>query len=132
MTLNGYEGRYLELSVAADWGGDADAEFDSCDIEPIGGLRDFVSWLGNGQGERYQQVAGQLTRCGSSSPGQRLLVDAADHRTLPKPTAPSRRPSWSRFDSPITPRGDRRHPGCTCPIDVVRGARCNVSAGGRR
>lgn len=77
VTLDGYEGFFLEWSVPADMVVTGDAEFQGCDIEPSNGLRDFVSWLGNGEGERYQQVAGQVDMLWVLDvEGQRLVVDA--------------------------------------------------------
>lgn len=77
VTLDGYEGLYLEWSVPADMVVTGDAEFHGCDIQPSNGLRDFVSWFGNGSGERYQQVAGQVDMLWVLDvEGQRLLVDA--------------------------------------------------------
>jgi hypothetical protein len=75
--LDGYRGSYLEWSVPADMVVTGDAEFDGCDIEPSSGLRDFVSWFGDGHGERYQQVAGQVDRLWILDvDGQRLVIDA--------------------------------------------------------
>lgn len=77
VTLDAYEGLYLQWSTPADWVVTGDAEFHGCDVEPDSGLRDFVSWFGNGDGERYQQVAGQVDRLWVLDvDGQRLLVDA--------------------------------------------------------
>jgi hypothetical protein len=54
-----------------------DADFEGCDVEPSNGHRDFVSWFGNGEGERYQQVAGQVDMLWVLDvEGQRLLIDA--------------------------------------------------------
>lgn len=77
VTLDGYEGFYLEWSVPADMVVTGDAEFQGCDIEPSNGLRDFVSWNGNGEGRRYQQVAGQVDMLWVLDvDGRRLVVDA--------------------------------------------------------
>lgn len=77
MTLGGYRGQYLEWSVPGDMVVTGDADFAGCDVEPSNGQRDFVSWIGNGYGERYQQVAGQVDRLWILNVnGQRLLVDA--------------------------------------------------------
>lgn len=77
VTLGGYEGRLLELSVPKDWVVTGDADFEGCDVEPSNGHRDFVSWLGNGEGERYMLVAGQIERVWVVDvDGQRLVVDA--------------------------------------------------------
>ena len=67
VTLAGYRGRYLEWSVPSDMIVTGDADFEGCDVEPSNGHRDFVSWLGDGYGERYQQFAGQIDRLGSST-----------------------------------------------------------------
>jgi hypothetical protein len=54
-----------------------DADFEGCDVQPSNGHRDFVSWTGNGEGERYQQVAGQVDMLWVLDvDGQRLVVDA--------------------------------------------------------
>lgn len=77
VTLGGYQGRFLTWSVPADWVVTGDADFEGCDVEPSNGHRDFVSWLGNGEGERYQQVAGQVDMLWVLDvDGQRLVVDA--------------------------------------------------------
>jgi hypothetical protein len=74
--LGGYEGQYLEWSVPPDMVVTGDADFKGCDAQP-NGHRDFVSWLGDGLGERYQQVAGQVDRLWVLDvDGQRLVVDA--------------------------------------------------------
>jgi hypothetical protein len=76
VSLGGYEGRYLQLSVPADWVVTGDSDFKGCD-DPGNGHQDFVSWLGDGQGERYAQVVGQIDRLWILDvDGQRLLVDA--------------------------------------------------------
>jgi hypothetical protein len=77
VTLGGYRGRSLQWSVPADWVVTGDADFEGCDVEPSNGHRDFVSWFGNGEGERYQQVAGQVDMLWVLDvEGQRLLIDA--------------------------------------------------------
>lgn len=77
VTLAGYPGRYLEWSVPDDAVVTGDADFEGCDVEPSDGHRDFVSWFGDGQGIRYQQVAGQVDRLWVLDvDGQRLVVDA--------------------------------------------------------
>lgn len=78
VTLGGYHGRYLEWSVPPDMVVTGDADFAGCDVEPSNGHRDFVSWLGDGFGERYQQVAGQVDRLWILDvDGQRLVLDAS-------------------------------------------------------
>jgi hypothetical protein len=77
VTLAGYPGRYLEWSVPTDMVVTGDANFEGCDMERSNGDRYFVSWTGNGLGERYQQVAGQIDQLWILDvDGQRLLVDA--------------------------------------------------------
>jgi hypothetical protein len=77
VTLAGYMGRYLELSVPADLKSSTWTDFDACDIEPSNGHHDFRSWLGNGMGTRYEQVPGQVDRLWVLNVnGQRLVVDA--------------------------------------------------------
>lgn len=76
VTLAGYEGRYLELSVPADMRVSGDADFEGCDVMANGHL-DFISWLGNDFGERYEQVAGQVDMLWILDvDGQRLVIDA--------------------------------------------------------
>lgn len=77
VTLGSHQGRSLEWSVPDDWVVTGDAEFQGCDFEPPNGLRTFVSWLGNGEGMRFQQVAGQVDMLWVLDvDGQRLLADA--------------------------------------------------------
>lgn len=72
--LGGASGRYLEWSVPKDWKVTGDADFEGCDGHPH---TDFVSWLGDGLGERYQQVAGQVDMLWVLDvDGERLLIDA--------------------------------------------------------
>ena len=71
-TLGGYKGLYLEWSVPADM-----VDGENCDKWPDNGYRDFVSFLGVGGTERYQQVAKQIDRLWVLDVnGQRLVVDA--------------------------------------------------------
>jgi hypothetical protein len=76
VTLAGYKGRYLEVSVPADLKSSTPGEFDACDMDS-GGYRDFQGWLGNGTGNRHEQVPGQVDRLWVLDvKGQRLVVDA--------------------------------------------------------
>jgi len=76
VTLAGHSGKYLEWSVPANAVVTGDSDFQGCDDAGNGHL-DFVSWMGNGKGERYQQVAGQVDRLWVLDvDGQRLVVDA--------------------------------------------------------
>jgi hypothetical protein len=76
VTLGGYRARYLEWSVPAHMAVNGDSDFAGCDVQG-NGHRDFVSWDGNGLGERYEQVAGQVDRLWILNVhGQRLLVDS--------------------------------------------------------
>lgn len=71
-TLAGYKGVYLEWSVPPDM-----VDGEKCDPWPDNGYRDFVSFLGVGDSERYQQLAGQIDRLWVLDvKGQRLLIDA--------------------------------------------------------
>jgi hypothetical protein len=76
VSLAGYEGTYLEMSVPADSVVTGDADFEGCD-DPGNGHSDFVSWFGvGGHGERYARVAGQVERVWILDVnGQRLVVD---------------------------------------------------------
>jgi len=77
VAVDGYRGRSLRWSVPDDWEVTGDAEFEGCDVEPSNGLRTFVSWLGNGEGQRFQHVAGQVDVLWVIDvDGQRLVVDA--------------------------------------------------------
>jgi ribosomal protein S16 len=78
VTLAGYSGQYLEWSVPADLKSSTWTDFDACDIDPSDVVhRNFNSWLGNGMGNRYQQVAGQVDRLWVlDADGQRLVIDA--------------------------------------------------------
>lgn len=77
VTLRSQDGLYIEWSVPTDMVVTGDADFKGCDVEPSNGHRDFVSWLGEEEGERYQQVAGQVDRLWILDVGgQRVLVDA--------------------------------------------------------
>jgi hypothetical protein len=76
VTLAGYSGRYLEWSVPADMKSSTWTNFDDCDAD-TGGSRDFQGWLGNGMGNRYEQVPGQVDQLWVLDvDGQRLVVDA--------------------------------------------------------
>ena len=76
VTLAGYHGRYLELSVPDDIRMSKPGEFDACDLDS-GGYRDFQGWLGNGMGNRHEQVPGQIDRLWVLDvQGKRLMVDA--------------------------------------------------------
>jgi hypothetical protein len=75
VTLAGYAGKYLEWAVPADLKSSSWTSFDACDSD--GTYRDFLSWLGNGMGDRYEQVPGQVDRLWVLDvKGQRLAVDA--------------------------------------------------------
>ena len=78
VTLDGYSGKYLEWSVPTDLKSSTWTEFDACDLDPSDLIhRNFNSWLGNGMGNRYQQVAGQVDRLWVLEvDGQRLVIDA--------------------------------------------------------
>jgi hypothetical protein len=71
-TLAGYKGVYLEWSVPPDM-----VDGENCDKWPDNGYRDFVSFLGVGGSERYQQLANQIDRLWVLDVnGHRLVVDA--------------------------------------------------------
>jgi hypothetical protein len=61
VTLAGYKGQYLKLSVPADLKSSTWTNFDACDVDEDGS-HDFQGWLGNGMGNRYEQVPGQVDR----------------------------------------------------------------------
>jgi len=102
VTLAGYKGQYLELSVPADLKSSTWTNFDACDADK-GGSHDFQGWLGNGMGNRYEQVPGQVDRLWVlDAKGQRLVVDA----TYSPDTTPADRNQLQqvveslRFDAP--------------------------------
>jgi hypothetical protein len=71
-TLAGHTGVYLEWSVPPDM-----VDGEKCDKWPDNGYRDFVSFLGIGGSERYEQLAGQIDRLWVLNVnGHRLVVDA--------------------------------------------------------
>ena len=71
-TLAGYTGVYLEWSVPPDM-----VDGEKCDPWPDNGYRDFVSFLGVGGSERYEQLANQIDRLWVLDvDGHRLVVDA--------------------------------------------------------
>lgn len=78
VTIAGYSGQYLEWSVPADLKSSTWTDFDACDIDPSDPVhRNFNSWLGNGMGNRYEQVPGQVDRLWVLDVnGQRLVIDA--------------------------------------------------------
>jgi hypothetical protein len=77
VTLAGYAGKYLEWSVPADPKSSSWTSFDACDLDSDGVHRDFVSWLGNGTGDRYEEVSGQVDQLGVLDVnGKRLVVDS--------------------------------------------------------
>ena len=66
-----------DLSVGSPTRNHAGGTGSGCDVNPSNGHRDFVSWLGDGEGERYQQVAGQVDRLSILDVREsRVLVDA--------------------------------------------------------
>jgi hypothetical protein len=76
VTLAGYTGKYLEWSVPTDMKSSSWTSFDGCDVDS-NGYRDFQSWLGNGTGDRYEEVPGQVDQLWVLDVnGQRLVVDA--------------------------------------------------------
>jgi hypothetical protein len=75
-TLDGRPATYIEWSVPADSIVTGDADFRGCD-DPGNGHKDFVSWFGAGEGERYEQVPGQVDRLWIFAlDRQRLVMDA--------------------------------------------------------
>ncbi|HEY6057529.1 MAG TPA: hypothetical protein VIV06_05815 [Candidatus Limnocylindrales bacterium] len=102
VTLAGYKGQYLALSVPADLKSSTWTNFDACDAD-ASGSHDFQGWLGNGMGNRYAQVPGQVDRLWVLDvKGQRLVVDA----TYSPDTTPADRAELAsvvaslRFDAP--------------------------------
>lgn len=76
VTFAGYPARHLEWSVPANAQVTGESDFTGCDPW-VNGHLDYIGWLGNGMGERWAQVAGQVDRMWIFKVnGQRLLVDA--------------------------------------------------------
>jgi hypothetical protein len=76
VSLAGYAGKYLELSVPTDMKSSTWSDFDGCDPDDAGNAT-FFSWLGNGLGSRYETVPGQVDRVWVLDvKGTRLVVDA--------------------------------------------------------
>jgi hypothetical protein len=77
VTLNGYDGEYLEWTVPDDIDVDAEGNFPGCD-ETTDGHRDFRSWTGLGWADaRFQQGPGQVDRLWILDVGgHRLVIDA--------------------------------------------------------
>lgn len=72
VTLAGYKGVVLTWSVPPDM-----VDGEKCDPWPDNGYRDFVSFLGVGGSERYQQLANQVDSLWVLDVnGHRLVVDA--------------------------------------------------------
>ena len=71
-TLAGYKGVFVKWSVPPDM-----VDGENCDRWPDNGYRDFVSFLGVGGSERYEQLANQIDRLWVLDVNrQRLVVDA--------------------------------------------------------
>ena len=76
VTLAGYTGRYLELSVPANMKSSTWTSFDACDRDRDG-FRDFQGWLGKTFGNRHEAAPGQVDRLWILNvKGRRLVVDA--------------------------------------------------------
>jgi hypothetical protein len=74
-TIDGHRGQHLTLHVPADAVVSGDSEFSACD--EMDGHHEFVSWLDAGNGERYEQLAGQTDDVWVLDVGgTRLVVDA--------------------------------------------------------
>jgi hypothetical protein len=77
VTIDGHDGLFVEWSVPSDWVVTGDADFEGCDEVKSNGHNDFVSFFGDGLGERYAQVAGQVDMLWVLDvDGERLVVDA--------------------------------------------------------
>jgi hypothetical protein len=83
VTIDGRNGKYLVWSAPADWVVTGDADFQGCD-DPGNGHHDYVSWLGEGHGERYMIVAGQVEQIWVIDVnGQALVVSATYAPNVP-------------------------------------------------
>ncbi len=97
VTLAGYTGKYLEWSVPTDMKSSSWTSFDGCDVDS-NGYRDFQSWLGNGTGDRYEEVPGQVDQLWVLDVnGQRLVVDA----TYSPDTTPADRAALAQLVSSL-------------------------------
>ena len=77
VTFAGFRTRHFEWSAPAHWKVTGDADWAGCDAWPSG-QRDYIGWLGHGEGERYALVAGQTDRMWIfKADGQRMLLDAS-------------------------------------------------------
>lgn len=84
VTIAGHPATFLQWSVPADMVMTGDADFVGCDVQDNGHL-DFVSWRGDGQGSRYQQMPGQVDRLWVLEvDGHRLLIDATYTLDVPE------------------------------------------------
>ena len=121
VTLAGYAGKYLEWSVPADMKSSSWTSFDACDLDSDGVHRDFLSWLGNGMGDRYEELPGP----GRPVVGPRRQRAPAwsltppTHRTPPKVSGRNWSDSWTHTGSALTRRGPARHAATTGTFVLV-------------
>lgn len=98
VTLDGHDGRYVELSVPAD------LDFATCDAD--GAEHYFESWVGVSDGDRYHQGPGQVDRLWILDvDGRRLVIDGFD---MPFATDAERQELLDviasiRFEAPTAP-----------------------------
>lgn len=78
VTLAEHPATYLTWSVPPDLVVTGDSDFTGCDVQPDG-HRNFLSWEGiGGQGQRWQQMAGQVDQLWIFDiDGQRVVMDAS-------------------------------------------------------
>ncbi len=77
VTLAGYHGRYLESVGPGRHQVELAGPNSTSATSTASGHHDFQGWLGNGMGNRYEQVPGQVDRLWVLDvKGQRLVVDA--------------------------------------------------------
>jgi len=75
VTVDGHNGQYFELTVPAGMRANAQSDFHGCDVKGKG-HRDFISFLGDKGGERWEKVPGQVDRMWViEMNGQPLVID---------------------------------------------------------
>ncbi len=94
VTLAGYAGKYLEWSVPADMKSSTWTSFDALRPPIPTSIATSYSWLGNGTGDRYEEVPGQVDQLWVLDVnGQRLVADA----TYSPDTTPAQRAALAQL-----------------------------------
>ena len=96
VTLAGYKGRYLELSVPADLKSSTWTNFDACDVDADGPTTSRAGWA-TAWATATSRFPARSTGCGSStSTGSGWSSTPPTHPTPPRLTGTSCSRSWSR------------------------------------